>query len=102
VLHCKNVHTEKIEVSKTRKAIHSSKKAALPFDTYHVLTIDAPGKPGEGERAGGNHRSPREHLRRGHIRRLGGGRRIWVNATVVAVGCSGGTVKKDYALRRSV
>ena len=100
ILQCKNVHVEKSEVSKTRKAIQAGKKGALPFDSYHVLTIDAPSQAGQGPATGG-HRSPREHLRRGHIRRLADSRRIWVNATVVAAGKGGGVVTKDYALRRT-
>lgn len=95
-LACSNVHIERSEPKNAGKKI----KAALPFDTYHVLTIDVPGRPGERTGAGGDHRSPREHLRRGHIRRLADGRRVWVNATVVSAG-SGGAVKKDYALRRA-
>lgn len=93
---CTNVHVERSDPKKVGKKI----KTALPFDTYHVLTIDVPGKAGDGTATGG-HRSPREHLRRGHIRRLAEGRRIWVNATVVAAGRGGGVVSKDYALRCS-
>ncbi len=91
---CANVRAERSDPKKIGKKI----KAALPFDTYHILTIDVPGKAGDGAATGG-HRSPREHLRRGHIRRLADGRRIWVNATVVAVGRGGGVVTKDYAVR---
>lgn len=94
-LQCSNVHVARSEPRKAGRKV----KAALPFDTYHVLTIDVPGMPGERGGSGGAHRSPREHLRRGHIRRLGDGRRIWVNATVVAAGRGAGTVTKDYALR---
>ena len=93
-LACSNVHIERSEPKKVGKKI----KSALPFDTYHVLTIDAPGRSGKGA-ATGSHRSPREHLRRGHIRRLGDGRRIWVNATVVSAGRGAGVVTKDYAVR---
>jgi hypothetical protein len=93
-LSCSNVHVARSDPKKAGKKI----KAALPFDTYHVLTIDAPGRAGTGAATGG-HRSPREHLRRGHIRRLEDGRRIWVNATVVAAGRGGGVVTKDYAVR---
>jgi hypothetical protein len=93
VLQCNNVHIER----SPNKGVGRKVKSALPFDTYHVLTIDVPGKSGDGAATGG-HRSPREHLRRGHIRRLADGRRIWVNATVVAAR-GGGVVTKDYALR---
>jgi hypothetical protein len=95
-LACSNVSVERSDPKNSGRKI----KSALPFDTYHVLTIDVPGRPGERTGAGGDHRSPREHLRRGHIRRLADGRRVWVNATVVSAG-SGGAVKKDYALRRA-
>lgn len=94
-LSCSNVHVAKSEPKKAGKKV----KAALPFDTYHVLTIDVPGRAGERGGPTGPHRAPREHLRRGHIRRLADGRRIWVNATVVAAGRGAGVVKKDYALR---
>ena len=94
VLQCSNVHVQRSEPKNAGKKI----KAALPFDAYHILTIDVPGRTGEGAATGG-HRSPREHLRRGHIRRLADARRIWVNATVVAAGRSAGVVTKDYAVR---
>jgi hypothetical protein len=93
VLQCKNVHVKRSEPKKTGRKI----KAALPFDAYHVLTIDFPGKTGAGSATGG-HRSPREHLRRGHIRCFADGRRIWVNATVVAAGRGAGVVAKVYAV----
>lgn len=93
ILQCQNVQAERSEPRHTGRKI----KAALPFDAYHILTIDAPGNSGESVVTGG-HRSPREHLRRGHIRRLSDGRRIWVNATVVAAGRNAGVVMKDYAL----
>ena len=97
-LACANVHAERREPRAGAKL----KKGALPFDAYHVLTIDV----GAGESkpilsglgAIGHHRSPREHMRRGHIRKLPDGRRIWVNATLVNAG-SGGSITKDYALR---
>lgn len=94
-LACSNVRiTESRPKSYGRKI-----KAALPFDTYHMLTIDSRPPTLSCAPASGSHRSPREHLRRGHIRRLADGRRIWVNATVVAAGRGAGVVSKDYALR---
>ncbi len=95
-LACSNVHIERSEPKKSGKKI----RPALPFDAYHVLTIEVPGRSGDGV-ATGSHRSPREHLRRGHIRRLCDGRRIWVNATVVSAGRGAGVVTKDYAVRHA-
>jgi hypothetical protein len=94
-LACSNVRGTRSEPRKAGRKV----KSALPFDTYHVLTIDVPGRTGGNSGFSGSHRSPREHLRRGHIRRLADSRRIWVNATVVAASRSGGTVTKDYAIR---
>ena len=97
ILHCSNVQAHRSDPKRAGKKI----KSALPFDTYHLLTIDAPGRAGsagEGAETGG-HRSPREHLRRGHIRRLADDRRIWVNATVVAAARGTCVVTKDYAVR---
>jgi hypothetical protein len=90
-LACSNVHTEKLPTRKPSKTL-----GALPFDEYHVLTIDRPAGTGNGH-AGGSHRSPREHLRRGHIRRLPTGSKIWVNAAVINAG-AGGKIRKQYAM----
>lgn len=92
-LACSNVHMERSEPKKGVKV-----KRALPFDTYHVLMVDVPSHHTGGGAGGGSHRSPREHLRRGHIVRPDGRRPYWRNATVVNAGV-GGKVSKDYALR---
>lgn len=91
VLQCKNVHIERSDQRKPGKV-----KSAFPFDSYHILTIDQRSSLPIGRHS--PHRSPREHLRRGHIRTLSDARRIWVNATVVASGRGSGTVTKDYAI----
>lgn len=93
-LACLNVG---IERSPARK--QSSKKSgkALPFDDYHILVIRQPKSTTKGQ--GKTNRSPREHVRRGHIRRLLDGKRIWVNQTLVGAGRAAGVIKKDYLLR---
>lgn len=96
VMACSNVHAQR---SPAKRAAQAMRKA-IPFDDYHILTIDAPSRAaigGDGIAIAGSHRSPREHLRRGHIRRLSDGRKLWVNATVVNAGV-GGKVSKDYRL----
>lgn len=93
VMNCSNVHVDRSEPKHAKKHV----KTALPFDTYHILTIGTPVQSGTVSISGGS-RFPREHLRRGHIRRLSDGRTIWINATVVAAGRGAGKVTKDYAL----
>jgi hypothetical protein len=94
-LACSNVSVEKTEARPARK---KAKRHAIGFDTYHCLMIKPAhaGKNGVGQ-ASRDSRSVREHLRRGHIRRLDDGRRIWVNAAVVNAGI-GAKVSKDYVV----
>lgn len=99
VLNCKNVNIDDSAPRRVRKAKAGGKKAALPFDSYKVLTVDVPAETSD-KGTVGTGRSPREHLRRGHIRRLADGRRVWVNATVVASGRGAGVVTKDYAISK--
>lgn len=93
-LQCSNVHIEKSHPKKLNKKI----KPCLPFDTYHILTVDLPSQKHPSDGAGQQHRSPREHLRRGHIRRYPNGLKIWIQATFVNAG-SGNKVTKDYLVR---
>jgi len=92
-LTCKNIKIEALPVPKNKSA---QKRGSLPFDEYHVLSVDVREKLSSNEGSGGSHRSPREHLRRGHIRRLPTGN-IWVNSTVVNAGAPGKIIK-HYAL----
>jgi hypothetical protein len=92
-LSCKNVGIETLPRRKMNKG--AMKRGALPFNDYHVLTVT--GQPKSAEAYGdAHHRSPREHLRRGHIRRLLTGN-TWVNSTVVNAGI-GSKIIKTYAL----
>lgn len=95
-LSCSNVRMEKLQENTSQK---KGKKAALPFDEYHVLTIDTSLRDSTTGALGANAgRSPREHLRRGHIRRYESGLRVWVNAAIVNPGV-GGKIHKDYCLK---
>lgn len=91
-LSCKNVQIEKLPVRKPNKS--AAKRGALLFDEYSVLTINRTNNSYAA--VGGTHRSPREHLRRGHIRHLSTGN-IWVNSTVVSSNV-GGKINKIYKL----
>ena len=100
-LSCSNVRHEPLPVRKLNKA--AAKRGALPFDEYRILVVNAPGKQDadQGHSAGAvTHRSPREHLRRGHIRTYQTGRRIWVNSTLVNAGV-GGRISTVRDLRRA-
>jgi len=91
-LSCKN-----ISVGSSKKDDKKNKKNAIPFDSYRRLVI---GKSISHNMNAANvqeeKRHPREHLRRGHIRRLIGGN-IWVNSTIVNLGV-GGKLNKTYEL----
>jgi hypothetical protein len=73
------------------------KAGKLPFYETKMLVIDTrsstSGKSGDG---GGSHASPRQHLRRGHIRRLESGN-IWVNSCVVGDPTKG-SINKQYSV----
>lgn len=98
LLQCHNVHIEQLPA---RQKTVRRKHEILPFDSYHILTVDTASRERAGhdgpDRVHDRH-SPREHLRRGHIRRLADGRRLWINAMVVAAGNSGGKIYKSYRL----
>lgn len=92
ILNCSNVSTE------IRRSAGGRKKGKTPLCsyTYHTLVVD----PQHERVAGavdvmGERRGPREHLRRGHIRRYSTGKSIWVNSSVVNQGTTG-RIEKDY------
>lgn len=70
-------------------------KGKVPFFAYRTLHIT--GDTTEKTDPTGTHASPRLHLRRGHIRKLPDGRRIWVRATLVG-DKSKGLISKDYVV----
>lgn len=94
LLACSNVSTERIDQKlKNQKR----KKGSLPFNSFHVLTVaPAPSSANSGT-ACDSARSPREHVRRGHIRRLQNGKRIWINAMTINPGVAG-RVDKVYSV----
>lgn len=58
------------------------KKGKTPFFSYRTLHIT--GELAAKEKAeNGTHASPRLHLRRGHVRKLASGRRVWVTSCLV-------------------
>lgn len=102
-LACSNVEVQQADnPAADRYARLSPKKQArkLPPDTYHMLTVklNATAQSMAQGAGMGDRSQVREHLRRGHIRRLASGGRIWVNSTIVMPGSASGRVSKDYGV----
>jgi hypothetical protein len=97
-LSCSNVSHEALPVRKPNKS--AARRGALPFDEYRVLVVGQPG--GRSSAAGGDmtgeRRTPRQHLRRGHIRKYPSGVKVWIQCTVVNAGV-GGRLHHDYDMR---
>lgn len=98
-LSCINVSHAPIE--KINPAVNDRriKAGKLPLYETHQLVIDA-GRTSESRAtlSVGSHASPRQHFRRGHIRRLEN-KNIWVNSCVVG-DRNNGVIAKDYAVRK--
>lgn len=96
-LACSNVSavaTETVNATKNAKRVAAGK---LPiYETKHLVIDTHRNKTATGGQMGPISRNGmRQHLRRGHIRRLDETRRIWVNACVVAAD-SAGRIDKTY------
>ena len=99
VLGCSNVATvdNQAPARLNKKREQAGKFPILEHKTL-VVTLNAPRSSGQA--AGGMHASPRVHLRRGHVRRLDSGRRVWVQSCVV--GSKNGAVLKDYKISTAI
>ena len=95
ILGCSNVDTadNPAPAALNKKRSKAGKFPVLEYKTL-ILKLDA--QRTSGQAAGGTHASPRVHLRRGHVRRLESGRRVWVQACVV--GSTHGMILKDYKI----
>lgn len=105
VLACNNVYYEP-----AKKPKYGSRKAKPVGYHYQTIWIDTKvgakkatevlgnrsGGTANSNGEGGTHR--REHLRRGHIRRLANGNAIWINSMVVNAGV-GERVDKEYRIK---
>lgn len=93
ILGCANV--EVVDIPAPRKLNQKREKSGrYPLLEYKTLALKLDAKHTSRPAAGGTHASPRVHLRRGHVRQLESGRRIWVQACVV--GAKEGVIVKDY------
>jgi hypothetical protein len=100
-LSCSNVKHEVIQTFHPNINQRRIRDGKTPFYETRTLWIDVPGgSKDSGDHQGGTHRSPRQHLRRGHIRVLQSGKKVWVNAAVVGAK-ENGIIKKDYAIKEA-
>lgn len=99
VINCANITTAEVPASSilNKKRVQKGKQ---PFFTYKVLQLAEDRRAAGGGGAGGQHSSPRMHLRRGHLRRLET-KVVWVRPAMVNAGSERGVVAKDYAVSSS-
>lgn len=100
-LSCTNVMHKPMETIDPRVNERRIRDGKVPLYETRVLWINVPGNEGsQGDGQGGSHKSPKQHLRRGHIRRLSSGKNVWVNSTIVGAK-ENGYVEKQYAIRKA-
>lgn len=96
-LSCSNVTHEPIEKINPAVNARRIRDGKLPLYETRCLVINAGKSVGVGNGIGGTHGSPRQHLRRGHIRRHPTAGNIWVNSCVVG-SSELGVIEKQYAV----
>lgn len=95
-LNCVNVETERLHPPR-KVARQRERHKRQPLYSYHVLTIDQHHKDAHEAAQGGTHASPRLHIRRGHIRVMANGKRVFVRQHFVGTK-DRGVVDKDYRM----
>jgi hypothetical protein len=75
----------------------------LPFDSYRFLTVLVGKKPNSDNSnvttLGTDRSTPREHLRRGHVRKYSSGLKIWINSMIINAG-SESKILKTYVVNK--
>ncbi len=94
-LACSNVKIDTIQHENKKANAKRAKNGKIPIYATKTLSIVVPATAQRTASQQGDRNSPRQHLRRGHVRRLQDDRQIWVNSC--AVGSSGlGRIDKSY------
>ena len=96
-LSCRNVYTELLEPVNSKVNERRAKAGKLPLYETKILVVDSKPKEIDPNWKGGTHASPRQHLRRGHIRRYED-YSIWINNQVVGK-ASNGKIDKSYEVK---
>ncbi|TXG87836.1 MAG: hypothetical protein E6R10_07170 [Rhodocyclaceae bacterium] len=97
-LACSNVTAEIAERVDPKVNERRTRAGKLPIFETRVLTVLCPRAPINRTGQQGDRASPRQHLRRGHVRHLPDGRRIWINAAIVGDPANG-RIRKFYDVR---
>lgn len=98
-LSCNNVFTKIKRRASERQNKKREKKGLPPIYETKLLMITIPRKKTKSSSSNSNTRnSPREHLRRGHIRNHPHKGKIWINSAVINPGHYG-RIDKDYCIR---
>lgn len=92
-MNCENVQTAEV-APPTKLNAKRVKNGKPPLDSYHVLVLPG-GAAGDHQGGSAIRNGPRVHWRRGHLRRLGDGRVIWVRHALVG-NRELGAVQKEY------
>lgn len=96
-LTCKNVYFESLEGIDLGKNERRIKQGKVPFYETKILCVKSTGSEIDKSWKGESHASPRQHLRRGHIRRYEE-YSIWINDQVIGK-AENGRIDKSYAVK---
>lgn len=96
-LNCKNVYMQNLEFIDDLKNERRIKAGKLPLYETKILVVDSKPKEIDPNWKGGTHASPRQHLRRGHVRHYDSGN-IWINNCIVGKS-SNGRIDKSYEVK---
>lgn len=95
---CRNVYIETLEKGEHKKKNERRiKQGKIPLYETKILVVNPAYKEIDKTDLGGTHASPRQHLRRGHIRRYAT-YSVWINNTVVGK-AENGIITKSYDVK---
>jgi len=98
MLSCSNIQENVLSLSPVKlarnKKIESKRKKA-PYFEYRELVLKLNQKKQRSLDSVRKHKSPKQHTRRGHIRRLQSGVNIWIHSFIVGDAING-VIQKDY------
>ena len=97
-LSCANVRADIAERVDPRVNARRIRDGKLPLWETRVLTVLCPRHAIARTASAGDRASPRQHLRRGHVRHLGDDRRIWIQPALVGDPVNG-RIRKFYDVR---